>query len=684
MLRSTLFLCLWCVTLHLRAAAPPNILFILADDLGYGDLGSYGQRTIRTPHLDRLAAEGTRYTRCYAGSTVCAPSRSVLMTGQHTGRTTVRGNNGVGGVVGLGGAAGRVPLRETDITVAERLQSAGYRTGMVGKWGLGEPGTSGTPDRQGFDYFFGFLNQRRAHTYFPDYVWRDTLRIDLPGNADGGRERYIQDDFLNESLAFLSRDREQPFFLYLPFTLPHDDYEIDTVGRFADSTHWTADERTYAAMVERLDRDVGLILDRLAAEGLAENTVVFFTSDNGAARRWERRFDSSGALRGHKRDMYEGGIRAPMIVRYPGHVAAGEVSDLPWSFADVLPTLCAAAGIPPVADTDGINLWPVLLGEPVTDHVAGDRMLYWEFHEGGYQQAILHGDFKAVRTAVDAVWELYDLANDPGETTDLAAERPALTDQLARQAQTAHQPSPYFPVVGKGRRKLLLIGDSTVKYGSSDSTLCGWGEVLDEYVDDGRLAVVNAARGGRSSKTYYQEGLWEAARAGLREGDLVLMQFGHNDGGPAFTGKERGSLRGVGDTVAVEILGSTGRPDTVRTYGWYLRQYIHDAQAVGAIPVVCSPVPRNRWVDGRTERAAGNYGGWAETVAREEGALFLDLNERVAKVYDILGEETLWASYFGEDHTHTTCYGARLNARTVVEGLRDLDLGLGTALRLPE
>ncbi len=683
---TTLLVCLAWTTLVLgQLTDRPNIVFIMADDLGYADLGSYGQTVIRTPNLDRLAMQGTRFTQVYAGSTVCAPSRSVLMTGQHTGHTTVRGNNGVGGVVGLGGAAGRIPLRTTDTTVASLLQEAGYATGMIGKWGLGEPATEGLPDRQGFDYFYGFLNQRRAHTYFPDYVWRNNERIDFPDNAGHRKRDYVQDHFLEETLRFVDEHRQEPFFLYLPYTLPHDDYEIDTLGRFADSLSWTPDERVYAAMVERLDRDVGKVLDRLEANGLTDRTIVFFCSDNGAAQRWEGRFDSSGPLRGHKRDMYEGGLRTPMIVRFPGHVPAGEVSDVPWTFADVLPTLCAVANVDPTERVDGSNVWPVITGD--TDGRSEmDRTFYWEFHEGGYQQAIRRGPHKTIRTAPERDWELYRLDNDPGEANDLAADLPDLTTELAALAEAQHRPSPYFPVRKKNRTsKLLLIGDSTVKNGAKDTDLCGWGEVLSPYFDSSSVEIVNAARGGRSSKTYYKEGLWADALSGLEEGDFLLIQFGHNDGGPVFDQKERGSLPGTGPDTAIEIRASTGKPDTVHTYGWYLRQYVRDARAIGVTPIICSMVPRNKWHNGRVERAANGYGGWAETVAREEGAYFIDLNERVAKVYDRIGEERLWAGYFGEDHTHTTCFGAELNARTVAAAITELPVpGLASAVRLTE
>ncbi|MBT5815586.1 MAG: sulfatase-like hydrolase/transferase, partial [Opitutales bacterium] len=287
-------------------SAKPNIIFIMADDMGYGDLGSYGQTVIQTPYLDKMAKEGLRFTNCYAGSTVCAPSRSVLMTGLHTGHTTVRGNFGKYGVVGLAGGNGRVPLNETDITVAEVLKDAGYTTGITGKWGLGEPNTSGHPNDQGFDEWFGYLNQRRAHSYYPDYIWKDQTKFDLPENRNDQKETYTHDLFTEFALDFIKRHERDPFFLYLPYTVPHSRYEIPDTAPYSKQP-WSDDEKVHAAMITRLDRDIGAILKLLKDLKIDENTIVFFCSDNGAAERWEGRFDSSGVLQGRKRDMYEGG-----------------------------------------------------------------------------------------------------------------------------------------------------------------------------------------------------------------------------------------------------------------------------------------------------------------------------------------------------------------------------------------
>ncbi len=422
----------------------PNIIFIMADDMGYGDLGSYGQTVIQTPNLDQMAVEGLRFTNCYAGSTVCAPSRSVLMTGQHTGHTTVRGNFGKYGVVGLGGGQGRVPLFEEDITVAEVLKEAGYVTGMTGKWGLGEPNTSGHPNDQGFDEWFGYLNQRRAHTYYPDYLWKNKEKYDLPGNQDGKQETYTHDLCTEFALDFVNRHQSEPFFLYLPYTIPHSRYEIPDTVPYSDKP-WTDDEKVHAAMITRLDRDIGSLFQLLKDLEIDENTIVFFCSDNGAAERWEGRFDSSGSLRGRKRDMYEGGLRTPMIVRWPGKVAANTTSDLPWYFADVLPTLADLAETKSPTEIDGLSVLPTILGKPQN---LGNRALYWEFFESGFQQAVRQGNWKAVRIALGKPLELYDLSKDESKSNNVAAKHPDVVARMEAFLKSARTPSENWPVEG--------------------------------------------------------------------------------------------------------------------------------------------------------------------------------------------------------------------------------------------
>jgi arylsulfatase A-like enzyme len=417
----------------------PNIIFIMADDLGYADLGCYGQKLIRTPNIDRMAEEGIRFTQCYTGSTVCAPSRSVLITGQHTGHTRVRGNFGkVGGTP----PQGRVPLEPEDITVAEVLKEAGYATGITGKWGLGEPDTTGIPNRQGFDEWFGYLNQRNAHTYYPPYLWKNEEKVMLEGNRDGKKEQYTHDMMTDFALDFIYQHRKEPFFLYVAWCIPHAKYEVPSLEPYEDED-WPDPAKPCAAMVTRMDRDVGRILAMLRACNIDENTIVFFCSDNGAAERFEGLFDSSGALRGRKRDMYEGGIRTPMVVRWPGKIAPGTMSDLVWYFADVLPTAADLAGAESPETTDGVSVLPALLGE---DQDLSDRFLYWEFFERGYQQAVRWKDWKAIRPQLGEPLELYNLAEDLGEQNNIAADYPEVVETIEDYLKTARSESPNWPL----------------------------------------------------------------------------------------------------------------------------------------------------------------------------------------------------------------------------------------------
>ncbi|MGI9242417.1 MAG: arylsulfatase [Verrucomicrobiales bacterium] len=424
----------------------PNVIFIMADDMGYADAGCYGGKVISTPNIDRLAAEGTRFTQCYAGATVCAPSRSVLMTGLHGGHTRVRGNTSkVAGVTGLGGKTGRVPLEDADVTVAEVLKSAGYATGMAGKWGLGEPKTSGLPNAQGFDEWVGFLNQRRAHSYYPEFIWNNQHKVVLPGNADGAEGDYIQDLIVTFSLGFIKKYQDDPFFLYLPYTLPHAKLEIPDLGEYAEKP-WQESEKAYAAMVTRLDSDVGRILSLLEELDLEDETLVFFCSDNGAADRWEGRFDSSGPLRGRKRDLYEGGLRVPMVVRWPGVIQAGGVSDAVWSFTDMMPTLAGLTGaeLPGNLALDGVSVLPTLHGEPQPQ--LAERFLYWEFFERGFGQAARWGNWKALRKGQGDSLELYDLSKDIGEANDVAAANAGVVEKFEEFFKGARSESEAWPL----------------------------------------------------------------------------------------------------------------------------------------------------------------------------------------------------------------------------------------------
>lgn len=431
---------LGCVNLAL-AAERPNIIFILADDLGYGDVGCYGQEKVPTPNIDRLAAEGIRFTDFYAGSTVCAPSRCCLMTGLHTGHAWIRGND-------------RVPLRPNDVTIARVCKQAGYATGLVGKWGLGEPDTTGIPNRQGFDYFFGYLNQGHAHNYYPDYLWRNTDRVVLEGNAGGKRTQYSHDLFTTEAMGFIDKHRVEPFFLYLAYTIPHannerkketgDGMEVPDYGPYASKEGWTNPQKGHAAMIDRMDGDIGRIMRQLANLGIDKNTLVFFASDNGPHKEGGYQpefFNCSGPLRGIKRDLYEGGIRVPMIARWPGHIQAGTVSHHAGAFWDVLPTLAEVIGAKPPTDLDGLSFAPTLRGKDQKPH----DYLYWEFHEGGFAQAVLLGDWKAVRKNNGPI-ELYDLKTDLGETKDIAANHADVVARIESILKSARTENEHWPV----------------------------------------------------------------------------------------------------------------------------------------------------------------------------------------------------------------------------------------------
>ena len=457
---------------HDASAAQPNIILILTDDLGYGDLGCYGQEQIKTPRLDQMAAEGLRFTDFYAGNTVCAPSRSVLMTGQHMGHTHVRGNAG-------GPDMSKQSLRDQDITVAEVLKSAGYTTGLCGKWGLGDDATgghSGLPNRQGFDFFYGYLNQVHAHNYYPEFLWRNETKEPLRnkvtrtprkyGGFAGGyateRVDYSHDLVTNEALEFIKDNASaakdaKPFFLYVSLTVPHannegtrgtgDGQEVPDYGQYRDKP-WGNQDKGQAAMVSRMDSDVGRILDLLEERGIAENTIVMFSSDNGPHDEGGHNtelFDPSGPLRGMKRDLYEGGIRVPMIVRWKGTTPAGATSNHVGYFGDLMATAAELAGVDCPENVDSVSFVPTLTGQ------AGDQQshpyLYWEFYEQGGKQAVRAGIWKAVRKPwLTGTTELYDLSKDIGEENDLAANHSETVERLEAMMAEAHVTHPNWQV----------------------------------------------------------------------------------------------------------------------------------------------------------------------------------------------------------------------------------------------
>lgn len=446
------------------AISRPNIILILADDLGYGELGCFGQREIRTPHLDRLAAQGVRMTRFYAGSPVCAPSRSVLMTGLHTGHTRVRGNaprtNRMAQV-----------LRKEDRTLAHSLQAAGYTTALIGKWGLAQEGTDGIPNRMGFDYFYGYLDQLHAHNPYPEFLIRQEVRVPLRNRLDPAVSKdvamegagwaiqardFAPDLLTTEALRWVEANRKKPFFLFWSLITPHANNEGSKMGRGQEipslgdyeNRPWSGPNRAHAATITRLDADVGRLLTLLNRLHLKERTLILFTSDNGHHQEGGNHpelFDANGPLRGLKRDLYEGGIRVPTVIHWPGRIPAGTSSDHVACFTDIWPTLAELTGarIPP--GLDGISFAPILMGQPPSRRHAS---LYWEFHEGGFSQAVLmEGRWKAIRKKRrDAAMELYDVATDTGETTDLATARPDLVKRAAELMVTERRDHPDWPI----------------------------------------------------------------------------------------------------------------------------------------------------------------------------------------------------------------------------------------------
>lgn len=461
----------------------PNIIFILADDLGYAELGSYGQKKIRTPFLDRLAAEGMRFTQHYSGSPVCAPSRCVLLTGKHTGHCFIRDNDELserGDVWHDPELEGQRPLLQGTVTIGKLLQEAGYITGAIGKWGLGGPGSTGEPNSQGFNHWYGYLCQRVAHNYYPTHLWRNGKKDILEGNdyfyphqrlpADRdphdresyrpySGEQYSMDEMVTEALDFIRANSENPFFLYLPFPVPHVSIQVpeDSLGEYdgsfpeepylGDKSYLPhpAPRAGYAAMITRMDREIGRIMALLEELGLKRNTLVIFTSDNGPTFNGgsdSAFFESTGPLRGLKTTLYEGGIRIPMIAHWPGMIEPGSVSDHISAFWDFLPTFTDLAGVEPPTDIDGVSLLPTLLGQ--TRRQIEHEYLYWELSG---KQAVRLGNWKAVRMNVDDEVELYNLKEDTAEQRDIAAENPDVVARIEDIMVNGRTESDLFPIV---------------------------------------------------------------------------------------------------------------------------------------------------------------------------------------------------------------------------------------------
>ncbi len=435
-----------------EATSQPNIIYILLDDAGYGDLSCYGQTKFLTPNIDRLASEGMKFTNHYSGSTVCAPTRSVIMSGLHTGHTPSRGNREIKPV-------GQFPIPATTFTIAEALKKAGYATGAFGKWGLGNPGSEGDPIHQGFDRFFGYNCQRNAHTYYPTWLFDDLRKIELDGKT------YAHDLIMDKAVEWIDRQHENPFFCFLPVTIPHAAMHVpekyaapfrekfpefeNKVGRYGNNKPFAKNPAAqFAGMMTALDEGIGRVLKSLKKHQIDQNTIVLLSSDNGPHKEgghMPNYFNSNGGLRGFKRDLYEGGIRCPLLVRWPGKVEAGSTSNHISAHWDLFPTFCELAGTNPPEGLDGISFLPTLLGKEQEKH----EHLYWEFYEGGGKRAVRIGKWKAVQNQVnrkgkDAPIEIYDLESDRAETSDLAAQNSELIARIQKIFERSHTPSPLW------------------------------------------------------------------------------------------------------------------------------------------------------------------------------------------------------------------------------------------------
>ena len=420
----------------------PNIIYIMLDDAGYGDLNTDSSRAVKTPHFARMAREGLLLTNHYSGSAVCAPTRCVLMTGLHTGHCRRRDNVAKANKQDFKGRA-LVFLKDEDLTVAEVLKKSGYQTCGIGKWGIGNPGSEGVPEKQGFDRWFGYLDQTHAHDHFTPYLLDGGKKRAIPENNNGKKGKYVHELLEQETLDYIREHKKGPFFLYLAYTLPHGKYEIPAddpaLKAYADKD-WTQRTKNYAAMVTRADQTVGKILDLLKELRIDENTIVFYTSDNGPNQPFLKPLDSSAGLRGTKRKLYEGGIRAKMAVRWPGHVEANSQSEFICGMRDFFPTACELAGTSAPKNLDGISIAATLLGKTQQPR----KHLYWEYHSP-FQQAVRMGNWKAIRWGTKEPVELYDLKIDPQEKQDVAAKHRQIANQLGRIMDESRSESRYWP-----------------------------------------------------------------------------------------------------------------------------------------------------------------------------------------------------------------------------------------------
>jgi arylsulfatase A-like enzyme len=416
----------------------PNIVFILADDAGIGDFSPYGCKYGVTPNIDRLAEEGMLFSRAYSGNAVCCPSRCVLMTGLHPGHALFRANDS--GVSPTASRDGAFSLPAGQLTVARLLHDAGYATGGFGKWGLGNPGTTGVPEKEGFDVFFGYYDQAHAHNYFTDHLVRNSQNVPTPQDGKRSWDDYSHTRIANETLKFIEQNKDRPFFCYAAWTPPHADYVIPSNAPYAEKP-WSETVKNYAAMVGLVDKDVGRVMQKLKDLGLDKKTLVIFSSDNGANQEFIKPLGSTGGFRGYKRLLYEGGTRTPFIVRWPGHIKPGATSDLLTTFMDFLPTAADLCGSPAPLGVDGISILPTLLGR---EQSARHESLYFEIYEPFFQQSVRWGDWKGYRLGTKAHLELYDLKADPAEKHDLAADHPDVVKKIEAIMTAEHVPSPHY------------------------------------------------------------------------------------------------------------------------------------------------------------------------------------------------------------------------------------------------
>ena len=439
-----------------RADKKPNIVFILVDDAGIGDFSTYGCSYGTTPNIDRLAAEGMKFTHAYSGSAVCAPSRCVLMTGQHTGHVLRRANQSKDGLLSL--PAGQA-------TVARLLHDAGYATGGFGKWGLGNPNTTGVAEKQGFDVFFGYYDQKHAHDYYTDYLVRNSTNVPYQQSGKHTWEDYSHTRIANETLKFIEENKDRPFFCYAAWTPPHDEWVIPDNAPFSEKP-WPEEMRNYAAMVALVDKDVGRVMQKLKDLGIDDNTLVIFSSDNGANDECIEPLKSTGGLRGFKRMLYEGGIRAPFIARMPGKIAPGTTSDVLTTSVDFMPTAADLAGVPHPARLDGISILPTLLGQKQAKQ---HDSLYFEIYEPYFQQSVRMGDWKGYRLGTKAPLELYDLKADPAEKQDIAAAHPDIVKKIEAIMLAEHTPSPHYDAPEQSEKGKKKIEKNPEKKGKKSS-----------------------------------------------------------------------------------------------------------------------------------------------------------------------------------------------------------------------